>query len=124
MSELKNENIDLEFDEVDTCDCGECTCGSGIPDCEELLNLLAVQEEEKRIENFEKDFEISEKTKASDLYKEAMVVAETIVSMTRTLVNAGVDYNNGLSLVSNFLTNKQNLELAKVQQIQAQQNQI
>ena len=121
MSELK-ENIDLK--QQNTCDCEDCNCGESIPNSEELLNLLAVQEEEKRIENFESDFKVSEKTKASDLYKEGMVVAETIVAMTRTLVNAGVDYNNGLSLVSNFLTNKQNLELSKVQQIQAQQNQI
>jgi hypothetical protein len=122
MSEVKNENIG--FEQQNTCDCKDCNCGESIPNSEELLNLLAVQEEEKRIEKFESDFEVSEKTKASDLYKEGMVVAETIISMTKTLVNAGVDYNNGLSLVSNFLTNKQNLELAKVQQIQAQQNQI
>lgn len=122
MSEVKNENIG--FEQQNICDCEDCNCGESVPNSEELLNLLAVQEEEKRIENFESDFEVSEKTKASDLYKEGMVVAETIVSMTRTLVNAGVDYNNALSIANNHVVSDQNIKLAKVQQIQAQQNQI
>ena len=51
-------------------------------------------------------------------------MAESIVAGVRVMIDGGIDYNNALQLCSNVIQNKQNLEIAKLTQIQAQNNQI
>ena len=105
---------------------GNCKCNKITKDDIDVeVGLLGIAEEITRQENlYEKEFEASEETKAANLYKEMMVMAESIVAGVRVMIEGGIDYNNALQLCSNHIQNKQNLEIAKLTQIQVQNNQI
>ena len=105
---------------------GNCKCNKITKDDIDVeVGLLGIAEEISRQENlYEKEFEASEETKATNLYKEMMVMAESIVAGVRVMIEGGIDYNNALQLCSNHIQNKQNLEIAKLTQIQVQNNQI
>ena len=105
---------------------GNCKCNKITKDDIDVeVGLLGIAEEITRQENlYEKEFEASEETKATNLYKEMMVMAESIVAGVRVMIEGGIDYNNALQLCSNHIQNKQNLEIAKLTQIQVQNNQI
>lgn len=93
-------------------------------DIEYALSLMQLDEEAIRIENFTKEFKVDEQVLTTNYYKKGIVQAETLVAMCKLMVNNGVDYNNSLSLAASYMTNEHNLELAKIQSVQAQQNQI
>ena len=105
---------------------GNCKCDKTTKnDIDVEVGKLGIIEEVTRQENlYEKEFEASEETKATDLYKEMMVMAESIVAGVRVMIEGGIDYNNALQLCNNHIQNKQNLEIAKLTQIQVQNNQI
>ena len=105
---------------------GNCKCDKITKDDIDVeVGKLGIAEEITRQENlYEKEFEASEETKATNLYKEMMVMAESIVAGVRVMIEGGIDYNNALQLCSNHIQNKQNLEIAKLTQIQVQNNQI
>lgn len=105
---------------------GNCKCDKITKDDIDVeVGKLGIIEEVTRQENlYEKEFEASEETKATDLYKEMIVMAESIVAGVRVMIEGGIDYNNALQLCNNHIQNKQNLEIAKLTQIQAQNNQI
>ena len=105
---------------------GNCKCNKITKDDIDVeVGKLGIAEEITRQENlYEKEFEASEETKAADLYKEMMVMAESIVASVRVMIEGGIDYNNALQLCSNHIQNRQNLEIAKLTQIQVQNNQI
>jgi hypothetical protein len=107
------------------CD-GNCKCNKITKDDIDVeVGKLGIAEEITRQENlYEKEFEASEETKATDLYKEMVTMAESIVAGVRVMIDGGIDYNNALQLCSNLIQNKQNLEIAKLNQIQVQNNQI
>lgn len=119
-----------EEDEHEGCCCekcdGNCKCGKITKDDIDVeVGKLGIAEEITRQENlYEKEFEASEETKATDLYKEMMVMAESIVASVRVMIEGGIDYNNALQLCNNHIQNRQNLEIAKLTQIQVQNNQI
>ena len=115
-----------EEDEHEGCCGGNCKCDKITKDDIDVeVGKLGIAEEITRQENlYEKEFEASEETKATDLYKEMMVMAESIVAGVRVMIEGGIDYNNALQLCSNHIQNKQNLEIAKLTQIQVQNNQI
>ena len=105
---------------------GNCKCNKITKDDIDVeVGKLGIAEEITRQENlYEKEFEASEETKATDLYKEMVTMAESIVAGVRVMIDGGIDYNNALQLCSNLIQNKQNLEIAKLNQIQVQNNQI
>lgn len=105
---------------------GNCKCNKVTKDDIDVeVGKLGIAEEITRQENlYEKEFEASEETKATDLYKEMIVMAESMVASVRVMIDGGIDYNNALQLCSNHIQNKQNLEIAKLTQIQVQNNQI
>ena len=105
---------------------GKCKCDKTTKDDIDVeVGKLGIIEEVTRQENlYEKEFEASEETKATDLYKEMIIMAESIVASVRVMIEGGIDYNNALQLCSNVIQNKQNLEIAKLTQIQVQNNQI
>ena len=115
-----------EEDEHEGCCGGNCKCDKITKDDIDVeVGKLGIAEEITRQENlYEKEFEASEETKATDLYKEMMVMAESIVASVRVMIEGGIDYNNALQLCSNHIQNKQNLEIAKLNQMQVQNNQI
>lgn len=105
---------------------GNCKCDKITKDDIDVeVGKLGIAEEITRQENlYEKEFEASEETKATDLYKEMIVMAESIVAGVRVMIEGGIDYNNALQLCNNHIQNRQNLEIAKLTQIQVQNNQI
>ena len=115
-----------EEDEHEGCCGGNCKCDKITKDDIDVeVGKLGIAEEITRQENlYEKEFEASEETKATDLYKEMMVMAESIVAGVRVMIEGGIDYNNALQLCNNHIQNRQNLEIAKLTQIQVQNNQI
>lgn len=93
-------------------------------DLEDVLNEISIQEELKRIDNFEKEFIIDGDVINTGVYKEGMCLAQVFISMVKTMVNAGIDYNNSVVLCSNYFTHKQNMEIEKIKSVQLQQVQI
>ena len=114
-------------EDEEECD-GHCKCEEEIDkgDVEVMANQLALNEEMIRQENlYDKEFDVSEKTKNTEIYQEMIIMAESVVAGLRVLVSGGVDYNNALQLCSNQIQNRQNLELAKYNCVVNQgQNQI
>ena len=115
-----------EEDEDEGCCGGNCKCNKITKDDIDVeVGKLGIAEEITRQENlYEKEFEASEETKVTDLYKEMVTMAESIVASVRVMIEGGIDYNNALQLCSNHIQNRQNLEIAKLTQIQVQNNQI
>ena len=129
LIELDEEIYEIDDDEEDVegCDgCHKCEEGSNKDAIEAMASKLALNEEMIRQENlYDKEFDVSEKTKNTEIYQEMIVMAESVVAGLRVLVEGGVDYNNALQLCSNQIQNRQNLELAKYNCIVNQgQNQI
>ena len=119
--------IDDDAEDVEECDgCHECEEKVDKDEIEVMASKLALNEEMIRQENlYDKEFDVSEKTKNTEIYQEMIVMAESVVAGLRVLVDGGVDYNNALQLCSNQIQNRQNLELAKYNCIVNQgQNQI
>jgi hypothetical protein len=117
---------DEDEEEDEGCCGGKCKCDKTTKDDIDVeVGKLGIIEEVTRQENlYEKEFEASEETKATNLYKEMIVMAESIVAGVRVMIEGGIDYNNALQLCNNHIQNKQNLEIAKLTQIQVQNNQI
>ena len=115
-----------EEDEHEGCCSGNCKCDKVTKDDIDVeVGKLGIVEEVTRQENlYEKEFEASEETKATDLYKEMIIMAESIVAGVRVMIEGGIDYSNALQLCNNHIQNRQNLEIAKLTQIQVQNNQI
>ena len=129
LIELDEEIYETDDDEEDVegCDgCHKCEEESDKDAIEAMASKLALNEEMIRQENlYDKEFDVSEKTKNTEIYQEMIVMAESVVAGLRVLVEGGVDYNNALQLCSNQIQNRQNLELAKYNCIVNQgQNQI
>ena len=91
-----------------------------------IAGLLACQEEEIRQKRlYEEEMpELSEETLNSELFNDMITMAESVVAGVRVMVEGGIDYANALTVCSNFLQNKHNLEMASINQVQADKNQI
>ena len=91
-----------------------------------IAGWLACQEEEIRQRRlYEEEMpELSEKTLHSELFHDMITMAESVVAGVRVMVEGGIDYANALTICSNFLQNKHNLEMASINQVQADKNQI
>ena len=91
-----------------------------------IAGLLACQEEEIRQKRlYEEEMpELSEETLNSELFNDMITMAESVVAGVRVMVEGGIDYANALTVCSNFLQNKHNLEMANINQVQADKNQI
>ena len=91
-----------------------------------IAGWLACQEEEIRQRRlYEEEMpELSEETLHSELFNDMITMAESVVAGVRVMVEGGIDYANALTVCSNFLQNKHNLEMASINQVQADKNQI
>ena len=81
-----------------------------------IAGWLACQEEEMP--------ELSEETLNSELFNDMITMAESVVAGVRVMVEGGIDYANALAVCNNYLQNKHNLEIATINQIQTDKNQI
>ena len=115
--------MDMVLEDNEECDSNKS--GYDLDEIEYYSGKIALEEEAERCIRFKEDYEVSDETKNSGLYKEAMIEAETFIAMAKKLINDGaIDYNNALAFCSNHFTNKHNLEIQKLQSVQMQQNQI
>ena len=91
-----------------------------------VAGWLACQEEEIRQRRlYEEEMpEISEETLHSELFYDMITMAESVVAGVRVMVEGGIDYANALAVCNNYLQNKHNLEMATINQVQADKNQI
>ena len=91
-----------------------------------VAGWLACQEEEIRQRRlYEEDMpELSKETLDSELFNDMITMAESVVAGVRVMVEGGIDYANALAVCNNYLQNKHNLEMATINQIQADKNQI
>ena len=91
-----------------------------------IAGWLACQEEEIRQRRlYEEEMpELSEETLHSELFNDMITMAESVVAGVRVMVEGGIDYANALTVCSNYLQNKHNLEMATINQVQADKNQI
>ena len=91
-----------------------------------IAGWLACQEEEIRQRRlYEEEMpELSEETLNSELFNDMITMAESVVAGVRVMVEGGIDYANALTVCSNFLQNKHNLEMAAIYQVQTDKNQI
>ena len=91
-----------------------------------MAGWLACQEEEIRQRRlYEEEMpEISEETVKSELFNDMITMAESVVAGVRVMVEGGIDYNTSIQLASQMIMNKHNLEMATINQVQADKNQI
>ena len=91
-----------------------------------IAGWLACQEEEIRQRRlYEEDMpELSKETLDSELFNDMITMAESVVAGVRVMVEGGIDYNTSIQLASQMIMNKHNLEMAAINQIQADKNQI
>lgn len=91
-----------------------------------IAGWLACQEEEIRQRRlYEEEMpELSAETLNSELFNDMITMAESVVAGVRVMVEGGIDYANALTVCSNYLQNKHNLEMASINQVQADKNQI
>ena len=91
-----------------------------------IAGWLACQEEEIRQKRlYEEEMpEISEETVKSELFNDMITMAESVVAGVRVMVEGGIDYNTSIQLASQMIMNKHNLEMAAINQVQADKNQI
>ena len=91
-----------------------------------IAGWLACQEEEIRQRRlYEEEMpELSEETLHSELFNDMITMAESVVAGVRVMVEGGIDYANALTVCSNYLQNKHNLEMAAINQVQIDKNQI
>ena len=91
-----------------------------------MAGWLACQEEEIRQKRlYEEEMpSISEETLNSELFNDMITMAESVVAGVRVMVEGGIDYANALAVCNNYLQNKHNLEMATINQVQADKNQI
>ena len=91
-----------------------------------IAGWLACQEEEIRQRRlYEEDMpELSKETLDSELFNDMITMAESVVAGVRVMVEGGIDYNTSIQLASQMIMNKHNLEMATINQVQADKNQI
>ena len=91
-----------------------------------MAGWLACQEEEIRQKRlYEEEMPIiSEETLNSELFNDMITMAESVVAGVRVMVEGGIDYANALAVCNNYLQNKHNLQMAAINQVQADKNQI
>ena len=91
-----------------------------------VAGWLACQEEEIRQRRlYEEDMpELSKETLDSELFNDMITMAESVVAGVRVMVEGGIDYANALAVCNNYLQNKHNLQMADINQVQADKNQI
>ena len=117
----ENKELKAEVDETKEIDEIEEICG----DTEELLGQIAVRQEMERWETQNKPYsETSEETKNSNFYKQSMIYAETIGEVLQVLLGYGIDYQNALNLANNLVVSDQNIQQAKIQNVQIQSQQL
>ena len=91
-----------------------------------IAGWLACQEEEIRQKRlYEEEMpELSAETLNGELFNDMITMAESVVAGVRVMVEGGIDYNTSIQLASQMIMNKHNLEMASINQVQADKNQI
>ena len=82
------------------------------------------EEEIVRIQNQFEDYEVSEKTKNSEIFEFAKTRTETLIYTFKELINNGCTYDNALAVAKDILDGYDNLTKIKLGAVQSSQNNI
>ena len=128
IKDYSKEDLELLLEDlkdiVDSDEEAEETVDESNPEI--IAGWLACQEEEIRQRRlYEEEMpELSEETLHSELFNDMITMAESVVAGVRVMVEGGIDYNTSIQLASQMIMNKHNLEMAAINQVQADKNQI
>ena len=82
------------------------------------------EEEIVRMQNQFKDYEVSERTKNSEIFDFAKTRTETLIYTFKELINNGCTYDNALAVAKDILDGYDNLTKIKLGAVQSSQNNI
>ena len=82
------------------------------------------EEELLRIQNQFEDYEVSERTKNSEIFDFAKTRTETLIYTFKELINNGCTYDNALAVAKDILDGYDNLTKIKLGAVQSSQNSI
>ena len=88
------------------------------------LKHAGLKEEIMRMENQIEDYEVSEKTKHSEIFEFAKTRTETLIYTFKELINNGCTYDNALAVAKDILDGYDNLTKIKLGAVQSSQNNI
>lgn len=104
------------------CKCGgDCKCKKEEKEKEKTpkqkKEILELEEEVKRIERQNAEFEIPKEAKESNEYIEAMKETYAVIGSYREFLKAGVDYQTAISLANNIMTGIANRKMESQQRM-------
>lgn len=82
------------------------------------------EEEIVRMQNQFEDYEVSERTKNSEIFDFAKTRTETLIYTFKELINNGCTYDNALAVAKDILDGYDNLTKIKLGAVQSSQNNI
>ena len=82
------------------------------------------EEELLRMQNQFEDYEVSERTKNSEIFDFAKTRTETLIYTFKELINNGCTYDNALAVAKDILDGYDNLTKIKLGAVQSSQNNI
>lgn len=82
------------------------------------------EEEIVRMQNQFEDYEVSERTKNSEIFDFAKTRTETLIYTFKELINNGCTYDNALAVAKDILDGYDNLTKIKLSAVQSSQNNI
>ena len=82
------------------------------------------EEEIVRMQNQFEDYEVSERTKNSEIFDFAKTRTETLIYTFKELINNGCTYDNALAVAKDILDGYDNLTKIKLGAVQSSQNSI
>jgi hypothetical protein len=108
--EILEENEDIEMEEVN--------------EVQQAFEEVNFAEELKRIEKQDSTLEIPDVVKKTEVFKNMTAQAYGVANGFKILLEAGIDYNNAVMIMSNTSVGHDNKETAKAQGVQIQQQMV
>jgi hypothetical protein len=95
-----------------------------ISEIQQAFDSLNLEEELKRIEKQDSKLEIPDVVKNTEVFKNMTAQAYGVANGFKILLEAGIDYNNAVMIMSNTSVGYDNKETAKAQSVQIQQQMV
>ena len=93
-------------------------------DLDDVMTEINISEEIKRIKKQDIPYEVPVEFKDSIIVKRAEEETVAMIKSFKMLMEAGIDYNNALSISNNCVVAYNQRELAEIQQVQISNQQI
>jgi hypothetical protein len=95
-----------------------------LSEIQQAFDEIGLTEELKRIEKQDSELEVPEFIQKTEVFKNMTAQAYGVACGFKTLLKAGIDYNNAVMIMSNTSVGYDNKETAKAQGIQMQQQMV